>query len=67
MFVWEKTENLSILIERMRNEIYFPPHINVSEWLKKLIKGMLEVDEENRLSIKEVISIIIKNSELARQ
>jgi len=49
----------------MKKEINFPPHIKVSPWLKDMIKGMLTVDESERLSIKDVVEIIKKHKESA--
>ena len=62
MFPWEKTEHLHVLIERMKKDVAFPPHIAVSEWLKQLMKGMLTIDEASRISIKEVVNIMRKSS-----
>jgi serine/threonine protein kinase len=58
LFPWEKTDNLNVLIDRMKGEILFPPNIKISGWLKDMIKGMLTVTEAERLSIKEVVEII---------
>lgn len=46
----------------MREKINFPPHINVSDWIKDMIRGMLEVDESKRLWIYEVKKIILTNT-----
>lgn len=41
----------------------FPPNIKVSDWLKKMIKGMLTVSESERIGIKEVVSTILANAQ----
>ncbi len=58
LYPWEKTDNLFQLTKRMKEPINFPPNIKVSDWIKQMIRGMLEVDEAKRLSIYEVKKII---------
>lgn len=55
LYPWEKTENILILIDRMKKPIDFPPHIKVSSWLKDLLMGMMRIDEAKRFSIKQVL------------
>ena len=43
LYPWEKTENVHALLQRMQNEIMFPPHIEVSKEIRGLIQGMLTV------------------------
>jgi hypothetical protein len=49
----------------MQGEIIFPPNIPVDDWLKDTIKGMLTVDEENRICIKKVVEVLGKATESA--
>ena len=44
LYPWEKTENIKSLLEKMSSKIVFPPHIEVDEWLKDLIRGMITVE-----------------------
>jgi hypothetical protein len=46
----------------MQETIHFPPNIKVSDWIKQMIRGMLEVDESKRLWIEEVKKIIQTNT-----
>jgi hypothetical protein len=46
----------------MQEPIHFPPNIKVAEWIPKMIKGMLNVDESTRLSISEVKKLIQVNT-----
>ena len=57
LYSWEKTENILVLIDRMKKPIGFPPHIKVSPWLKDLME-MMKIDEFKRLSIKKVLEIL---------
>ena len=57
LYPWEKTENILVLIDRMKKPIDFPPHIKVSPWLKDLME-MMKIDEFKRLSIKNVLEIL---------
>jgi len=58
LYPWEKTENILVLIDRMKKPIDFPPHIKVSPWLKDLMMEMMKIDEFKRLSIKKVLEIL---------
>ncbi len=51
-----------MLTKRMQEPIHFPPNIKVSDWIKQMIRGMLEVDESKRLWIEEVKKIIQTNT-----
>ena len=44
LYPWERTDNIHALIERMKKDILFPPHIEVDEWLKDLIRGMMTIE-----------------------
>ena len=61
IYPWERTDNLYVLIKRMKDKIHFPP-LNIAEWLQMLIIGMINVDEEQRFSIKEVGEVIKANT-----
>ena len=63
LYPWERTDNIQSLIERMKKDILFPPHIEVDDWLKDLIRGMMTIEEEERLSIKDVVQILKKYME----
>lgn len=54
LYPWHRTENILVLLERMKEVLYFPPNVKVQDWIKVLIKDMLTVDEEKRASMKEV-------------
>ncbi len=58
LYPWEKTDNIVVLIERMKKPIDFPPHIKVSPWLKDLMMNMMKIDEFKRFSIKQVLEIL---------
>jgi serine/threonine protein kinase len=58
LYPWERTENILVLVERMKHPIDFPPHIKVSAWLKDLMVQMMTIDEFKRISIKKVQDII---------
>ena len=62
LYPWEKTENIVVLTTRMKQPIDFPPHIQVSKWLKNLISEMMNIDESKRLGIKQALDILQKNS-----
>ena len=47
-----------VLVNRMKEPINFPPHVKVSEWLKQLIRNMLNIDEYKRYTIKEVLQVL---------
>jgi len=51
IYPWEKTDNLYVLTQRMKEQINYPPNVKIPEWLRKLMSGMLNVDEAKRLSI----------------
>jgi polo-like kinase 4 len=51
---WERTDNILVLVERMRKPLEFPPHIKISDWIKQLLREMLTIDESKRASIKRV-------------
>lgn len=55
---WERTDNVLILLERMRKPLEFPPAIKVSSWIKQLLRDMLTVDETKRISMKQVHEIL---------
>ena len=61
LYPWEKTDNIVVLTTRMKQPIDFPPHIKVSNWLKQLVVEMMNIDEMKRISIKQVLEIIVKN------
>lgn len=44
LYPWEKTDNIVVLINRMKEPIDFPPHIQVSPWLKQLMTQMMTID-----------------------
>jgi hypothetical protein len=44
----------------MKKPFDFPPNIEVSEWIRQLLRGMLTVDEAKRISIKQVLEILQK-------
>ena len=46
----------------MKEPLVFPPHIQVSKWLKDLIVEMMTIDEFKRIGIKQVLEIVQKNS-----
>ena len=46
----------------MKEPLLFPPHIQVSKWLKDLIVEMMTIDEFKRIGIKQVLEIVQKNS-----
>lgn len=60
MIPWEQTDNLNKLTERMKEEIKFPKNCKLDEWIKTMIRKMLEIDESKRLSIKEVREMMDK-------
>ena len=60
LYPWEKTDNINSLLQKINQEILFPPHREVDEWLKDMIRGMLTVDENSRLSIKNIVEILTK-------
>lgn len=47
-----------VLVNRMKEPICFPPQVKVSEWLKQLIRNMLNIDEFKRYTIKEVLQVL---------
>lgn len=55
---WERTDNVLVLLERMRKPLEFPPAIKVSDWIKQLLRDMLTVDEAKRISMKQVREIL---------
>ena len=55
---WQKTDNVGVLTQRMKQKIKFPPNALVDDWVKELISGMVQVDENKRLSIKDVKHIL---------
>lgn len=55
LYPWERTENIVVLTSRMKEPIVFPPHIQVSKWLKDLIVEMITIDEFKRIGIKQVV------------
>jgi len=58
LYPWELTDNINILIDRMKKSIDFPPHIQISPWLRNLLVQMLTIDEFKRISIKQVLEAI---------
>lgn len=58
LYPWEKTDNIVVLINRMKEPIIFPPHIKVSPWLKQLMAEMMTIDEFKRIGIKQVLEVI---------
>lgn len=60
LYPWQKTDNIMVLVERMRKPFDFPPNIEVAEWIKHLLRGMLNIDEGKRCSIKEVLDTLQK-------
>lgn len=58
LYPWQKTDNIVVLIERMKKPFDFPPNVNVSPSIKQLLRDMLNIDESKRLSIKEVLGIL---------
>jgi serine/threonine-protein kinase ULK/ATG1 len=44
IYPWQKTDNILVLIERMKKPFDFPPNIDVSPCIKDLLKGMLTID-----------------------
>ena len=62
LYPWERTENIVVLTSSMKQKIQFPPHIQVSKWLKDLITEMMTVDESKRIGIKQALDILLKNS-----
>ena len=55
LYPWQKTENIMVLVERMKKPFDFPPNIVVSKWVKQLLCEMLTIDEAKRISIKKVL------------
>lgn len=65
LYPWERTDNIMVLIERMKKPIDFPPHIKISDWLKQLLMGMMSIDEFKRISMKQVLeSLLAENKEM---
>ena len=62
LYPWQKTDNIMVLIERMKKPFDFPPNIEVSEWVKQLLRNMLTIDEAKRISIKQVLELLQKES-----
>lgn len=62
LYPWQKTDNIMVLIERMKKPFDFPPNIETSEWVKHLLRGMMTIDEGKRCSIKEVLDVLQKES-----
>jgi serine/threonine protein kinase len=62
LYPWQKTDNIMILVERMKKPFDFPPNIDVSEWLKQVLRGMLTIDEGKRWPIKQVLDVLLKES-----
>lgn len=44
IYPWEKTDNIIILMQKMKEVINFNPNVKVSEWLRLMIRGMLTID-----------------------
>lgn len=44
LYPWQKTDNIMVLVDRMKKPFDFPPNIAISEWTKQLIREMLTVD-----------------------
>lgn len=55
LYPWQKTDNIMVLVDRMKKPFDFPPNIAISEWTKQLIREMLTVDESKRVSINHVL------------
>lgn len=55
---WEKTDNIHVLTERMKQQISFPQNLAIDKWIKEMISGMIRVDETQRFSIKDVKKIL---------
>lgn len=62
LYPWELTDHIVTLIERMKKSIDFPPHIQISPWLRNLLLQMLTIDESKRISIKQVLEVIEKHA-----
>lgn len=63
LYPWERTENMIVLIDRMKKPIEFPPNIKISAWLKQLLVNMMTIDEFKRIGMKQVLEAIQKNSQ----
>lgn len=46
----------------MKKPFDFPPNIEVSGWVKHLLQAMLTIDEAKRISIKQVLEVLQKES-----
>lgn len=44
LYPWQKTDNIMVLVDRMKKPFDFSPTIAISEWVKQLIREMLTVD-----------------------
>lgn len=62
LYPWKGTENIVVLTSSMKEKIDYPPHIQVSKWLKDLITEMMTVDESKRIGIKQALDVLLKNS-----
>ncbi len=62
LYPWERTDNIMVLVQRMKDMIIFPPNIKISDWLKTLIRDMLNIDEAKRVSMKQVQKRIHTNT-----
>lgn len=62
LYPWQKTDNIVVLVERMKKPFDFPPNIEVSANTKQLLRGMLTIDEAKRISIKQVLEALQKDS-----
>lgn len=60
LYPWQKTDNIMVLVDRMKKPFDFPPNIEVAEWIKQLLRGMLTIDESKRSSIKQVLETLQK-------
>jgi serine/threonine-protein kinase ULK/ATG1 len=58
LYPWMKTENIVVLVERMKKPFDFPPNVDVPSWLKQLMRDMLTIDEAKRISIKQVVEVL---------
>lgn len=58
LYPWQRTDNINVLTDRMKQPIDFPPHIKISAWLKKLMMDMMTIDEFKRISMKQVLQTL---------